>query len=342
MTTKFEQLLDLIVNEEMDKANELFHEIVVEKSRSIYENLIAQEAQDEEMDESSEEEEMDESAEEDDEELDESSEEEMDESADEEMDESEVELEDSYSMEADDEVEPSGDEETDDLGGDVEMPGDDMDAGEEAGEDEAMMDIKNAIQELEAAFAELEAAQGSEMGGDMGDEFGDEPKAEEESEMMGMYEGKKRMTREYVEKVGNDWDSKGSMKAQAKYVAAGSGDTEGSPVEGRSPIASGKNKPGPAGVNAKNLVQGASESAPDGTSPNGKAGGFLSSPKDMNTGNGNVPGGKMGVKNLKKVPAGHGAEKKGGSPGPVGSGTGEKAGQTSVNPVKQFLKPYTK
>ena len=45
MSTKFEQLLDLIVNEEMDKANELFHEIVVEKSRDIYENLIAEEAE---------------------------------------------------------------------------------------------------------------------------------------------------------------------------------------------------------------------------------------------------------------------------------------------------------
>ena len=48
MSTKFEQLLDLIVNEEMDKANELFHEIVVEKSRDIYENLIAEEAEEEE------------------------------------------------------------------------------------------------------------------------------------------------------------------------------------------------------------------------------------------------------------------------------------------------------
>ena len=47
MSTKFEQLLDLIVNEEHDKANELFHEIVVEKSREIYENLIAEEAEDE-------------------------------------------------------------------------------------------------------------------------------------------------------------------------------------------------------------------------------------------------------------------------------------------------------
>ena len=43
MSTKFEQLLDYLVNEETDKANELFHEIVVEKSREIYENLIAEE-----------------------------------------------------------------------------------------------------------------------------------------------------------------------------------------------------------------------------------------------------------------------------------------------------------
>jgi hypothetical protein len=41
---KFEQLLDLIVNEEKEKAEELFHEIFVEKSRSIYETLIAEEA----------------------------------------------------------------------------------------------------------------------------------------------------------------------------------------------------------------------------------------------------------------------------------------------------------
>jgi hypothetical protein len=58
----------------------------------------------------------------------------------------------------------------------------------------------------------------------------------------------------------------------------------------------------------------------------------------MKTGNGNVPGGKMGVKNLSKVAGGHGAEKKGSGPGPVGSGSGDKAGQTSVAPIKPFLK----
>ena len=32
---KYEQLIDLIINEQEDKARELFHEIVVEKSREM-------------------------------------------------------------------------------------------------------------------------------------------------------------------------------------------------------------------------------------------------------------------------------------------------------------------
>ena len=39
MSNKFESLLELLINEENDKAEALFHEIVVEKSRDIYENL---------------------------------------------------------------------------------------------------------------------------------------------------------------------------------------------------------------------------------------------------------------------------------------------------------------
>ena len=37
---KYEQLIDYIINEQEDKARELFHTIVVEKSRDIYESLI--------------------------------------------------------------------------------------------------------------------------------------------------------------------------------------------------------------------------------------------------------------------------------------------------------------
>ena len=40
---KFEQLIEFVINDEEDKARELFHEIVVEKSRDIYENIMAEE-----------------------------------------------------------------------------------------------------------------------------------------------------------------------------------------------------------------------------------------------------------------------------------------------------------
>jgi len=41
---KFEQLIEYVINDEESKARELFHDIVVEKSREIYENLMAEEA----------------------------------------------------------------------------------------------------------------------------------------------------------------------------------------------------------------------------------------------------------------------------------------------------------
>jgi hypothetical protein len=43
MTSKFEQLIEYVINDEEAKAKELFHNIVVEKSREIYENLMSEE-----------------------------------------------------------------------------------------------------------------------------------------------------------------------------------------------------------------------------------------------------------------------------------------------------------
>jgi len=40
MTTKFERLIEYVINDEQGKARELFHEIVVEKSREIYEEMM--------------------------------------------------------------------------------------------------------------------------------------------------------------------------------------------------------------------------------------------------------------------------------------------------------------
>ena len=48
MSDKFNQLIELLIAEDEEKAQELFHEIVVERSRSIYENLIDEETVDEE------------------------------------------------------------------------------------------------------------------------------------------------------------------------------------------------------------------------------------------------------------------------------------------------------
>lgn len=39
---KYEQLVEFIINDENDKARELFHTIVVEKSRDIYESLVSE------------------------------------------------------------------------------------------------------------------------------------------------------------------------------------------------------------------------------------------------------------------------------------------------------------
>jgi hypothetical protein len=50
MTSKFEQLIEFVINDEEAKAKELFHDIVVEKSREIYENLMDES---EELDEES-------------------------------------------------------------------------------------------------------------------------------------------------------------------------------------------------------------------------------------------------------------------------------------------------
>jgi hypothetical protein len=333
--SKFEQLLDLIVNEEMDKANELFHEIVVEKSRDIYENLIAEEAEtDDDVEES-----MDDDVEESmDDDVEESMDDDVEESADEDTDES-VDLEDSYSMEADDEdPEAGGMEKTGDFGADIGATDDEMD-GAEGGEDSAIFDIKNAIADLEAAFAELEASQGGGMGGDEFDDKG-EMDGEEEPMKMGFQEGR-RMTREYTEKVGNDWE-KNSQKAQGQYLGAGTGEKDGAPVEGRSPISSGAGKPvGGKNVGAGNIVRGDTEGQSNtGTSPAKVNKGINpESSEKFAKGIHNVDGAKSGVKTLSAVKGGHGAEKKGAGPGPVGSGTGDKAGQTSVPKIPQFLKP---
>jgi hypothetical protein len=255
---------------------------------------------------------------------------------DEEMDESHEDLEDSYMMDD----EETGDE-TDDFGGEISADGDNFDApsddehDHEGQEDSAIMDIKNAIQELEAAFAELEAAQGdeeAEMG--MDSEFGDE---EDEDEGMGFMEGR-RMTREYVEKVGHNYGS--SQTTDGDYAGAGTGEKQSKPVAGKSPVnANDPKRPSGGKVDGlKNILHDEEKHSEDGTKPHGKAvglgatkagGEFTGSEWKKNS----TPGANAGKTAFKtKVSGAHGLAgdtRNNGSEGaPVGAGKGDKAGQT--------------
>jgi hypothetical protein len=199
--SKFEQMLEHLVNEESDKAKELFHQLVVEKSREIYENILSEDF----TTEAEEDEEMDESAEEDEEAVEEAAEDD------------EEDLDENFGF-----AEGGDEEDTGDIGGDA---GDDfvsdIDAGDE-GDEEGMGgegDIEDRVVDLEDALddlrAEFEALMGDEEGGGMDDMGGDDMGGMDD---MGDEESDDSFMREYVEKVGNP--KHGDNGANAKSVMA--------------------------------------------------------------------------------------------------------------------------
>jgi hypothetical protein len=191
MTSKFEQLIEYVINDEEAKAKELFHDIVVEKSREIYENL---------MDES---EELDEESTHDEDDKAEKAGEkvtkdiEYDDKKDR-MDEEEEELDEMMGGDASDDL--IDDVEAEEQGMDMAEGEDEGDEGEEGLEDR-VVDLEDKLDELMAEFEALMGNDGDSVddmdGGDdleMDDtetaEFGmdgDEVSDEEEVEM-GMME----------------------------------------------------------------------------------------------------------------------------------------------------------
>ncbi len=202
--SKFEQMLEHLINEDQDKAKELFHQLVVEKSREIYETILAEDFAD--------------LAEEDDEEDEEKVEEAKDKD-----DEDEEKVEEDFSfVEGEDEGDDIGGDATDDFIDDVDAEGgEDMGDDEEGGEDleDRVVDLEDALDDLRAEFEALMSDEAGEeehsdmdMGGDMDDE-----------EMKDSFDP--NYVREYVEKVAPA--KMGDNGANAKSVVAGKNDMGG-------------------------------------------------------------------------------------------------------------------
>jgi hypothetical protein len=337
--SKFEAMLELLVNEDKEGAEALFHEIVVEKSRDIYESLL----EDEEVDEAS------------DEEVDEASDEEVDESdedldeADEEVEESDDDLEEGFDLdEFEVEADPMmGGDPADDMMGDMEPDmddedGDDMDMDDKGDENDAMEiihNVKDEIEELEAKFAEL-----LDGGDKAGDEEGEE--GEEEKEEAFTYESADEEVEEAAdEEVEEAADEEVEEAADEEVEEAEKtpGEQMREYVEKVAPAKHGDN-----GANTKSSVAGKNDMG--GTTANilradteesGEAGAGTTikgnpvqkqAPAAMNTKNINVPGGKAGKTSFKKKEPGHGAETKGKPE------TADKAAGSTLNKLSKRAK----
>ena len=156
---KFEALITMITNEDEEQARALFHDIVVEKSREIYESM-------------------------------------MDEDGDGQVGDllDEINAEEQGMTEEEDDF---GDLDAEDEGEEISIDGDDDFDGEEAGEEENLEDrvvsLEDKLDELMAEFEEImngdeeggedfgdEEGDGSIEGADDGEDFGDEEESEEQ------------------------------------------------------------------------------------------------------------------------------------------------------------------
>ena len=337
---KYEQLIEYIINEDEAKAKALFHNIVVERSREIYESLMDEEGQAMVSDNQ------------------------VDDLVDEiNADHAGMHEDDEEGAEEEPVVEP-------------EEPGDDEFGGETGSEHEEheeiedrVMDLEDAIGELKAEFDRLmggEEEPASDMGGDdMGDMGGDDMAG-------GLPDMHDESIHEATSGSGNPFAKSGSAKAgsaksgasgksgsgSAKSGSAGSGkkapvseserlreytekvkefykgeNSEGHAVGAESgsvtgatntkSLVAGKNDMG--GTTA-NIVKGGSESAPDGKQYSGPKNEYSKGEtKFSNEQFKNAPGNKKVWD--KKETSGHGAEKKSGGEGKE-AGDG---GSVSVN-----------
>jgi hypothetical protein len=276
---QFEAMLEALINEDQETAKEIFHNIVVGKSREIYEELLESdfgqdqgnpyaknESADDEMEESEEEESSNPFA---------SKEEEGEDD----------------SEEGEDDGEEGDEEEDGEEGDDAEFDGEEDDSEEGEGDiEDRVMDLEDALEDLKAEFEQMLQGEEHEEEGEPGIHGDGEPMHDIEADMMGGHEepameDELASLMEYVNKV-----------APPKHGDNGQNT--------RSAVAGENNMGGTAGNIAQSFEAG-----------KGGTEGGLASPKvaanPAAAGNMNVPGGDAGKKAFKKKEPGHGAEKAG-------------------------------
>jgi hypothetical protein len=265
---KFEKLIDLIINEDQERANQLFHEIVVEKSREIYESIIDEDSIEGLEDEVSADEE----------------------GMDDEMD----------GMDDMDGGDDFGDEDFGDEEGDAEF-GDEEDGefGDEEGDlEDRVVDLEDKLDEL---MAEFEAQMGDDEGGE---DFGGEEDMGDEEDFGGDDEGEEDFGGE--EDMGDEGDDEeaGLMEAALKQVGGktydkfSKGGDDG--IQTKSP---GLQNPTRVSTGGKAVgLGGGAETVP--TSAKKPSNPYAKGEKTEDFGNVNVPGGNAGKTGFKtKAPS---------------------------------------
>ena len=301
----YEKLIEYILNDETDKAREVFHNIVVSRSRQIYENMMQQDDQADphadHMARLGDDVAQEQIGEDDKEDI----------PSDDQAGDFGDEMSGDHDMEiGDDDMEPSDAE----FSGDGDM--DDEMGGEGAIEDR-VMDLEDALDQLKAEFDELMADEQNEpehndgvddpdFGSDeAGEEFGDE-----EGEEFGDEEGEEAPFGDAEaddEEVAADQPSKSSAELMREYVetvAEINKTGEGQGVAAASKVASVNTKSTLAGKNdmggsSKNIARGGSNPAPDG-----KSAPSADKPKDLIGKVQNTAGGSKKLEAAKKPATG--------------------------------------
>lgn len=317
---KYEQLIEFIINEDEAKAQELFHQIVVEKSRDIYESLMDEELGGNQVEELT----------------------------------KQVTSDEEGMHESDEEF----DSEEGDMDMDPEAEHGEFGHEEEGNVEDRVMDLEDALDELKAEFDALMAGEEAEehdhpgihdVGGEdeeFGAEEGDEQMFEADEEDEEDEDGEikesrtgRKMTeaewiREYVEKIGNEYPGDQS-NPNGHMAGTGAKSEKQGERNTKSPVGPGTDM---GGTN-KNIARGGAEVDPDGKQieePNNEYVKGRGNLKDAGKFK-NVPGGNAGKSAYKTQ---EGSYEKGGDGqgNPTGkmAGTGknsEKQGEKNVKPL---------